>query len=195
MIRRLGQKQQMQQRQVLVRGGGGGNWNRLETIQLLSFCRTRFPLRPCLDTTPQRQRRSITTTTMRIMSDRCHGTSTKNNTICTPQHRLFQIRSIVTAQPLPQQQQRRTTTKKKIMFQSLGCPRNLVDTEVMLGMSVHDGGWQVTPHVQDADYVVVNTCGFLQAARQESKDAIQELIDQKQPHSKLIVTGCMVNSH
>jgi len=81
------------------------------------------------------------------------------------------------------------------MFQSLGCPRNFVDAEVMLGMSLDQGGLEVTQEMEDADYLVLNTCGFLESARDESKSAIQEMIDTKKDSSKLIVTGCMVNLH
>ncbi|KAL3936425.1 MAG: hypothetical protein SGBAC_008254 [Bacillariaceae sp.] len=85
--------------------------------------------------------------------------------------------------------------KKKILFQSLGCPRNFVDTEVMLGLSLDQGGLEMTQEMENADYLVLNTCGFLESARDESKSAIQEMIDTKKDSSKLIVTGCMVNLH
>ena len=80
------------------------------------------------------------------------------------------------------------------MFQSLGCPRNFVDTEVMLGLAVQNG-LEVTQDSAEADYLVVNTCGFLQTARDESSDAILQLLNEKRPNSKLLVTGCMVNLH
>jgi ribosomal protein S12 methylthiotransferase len=83
---------------------------------------------------------------------------------------------------------------KKIMFQSLGCPRNFVDTEVMLGLCVQSG-IEITQDVAEADYLVVNTCGFLESARQESREAIDELAQGKKANSKLLVTGCMVNLH
>ena len=86
--------------------------------------------------------------------------------------------------------------KKKILFHSLGCPRNFVDTEVMLGLSIQSGYMEITSDADDADYVVVNTCGFLQSARDESLDVIQEIIDLKAKSNqdcKLLVTGCMVN--
>lgn len=89
---------------------------------------------------------------------------------------------------------RHRSTPKKIMFQSLGCPRNFVDTEVMLGISVQNG-LELTQEITEADYLVVNTCGFLESAREESKSAIEELIEEKKESSKLIVTGCMVNLH
>ncbi len=82
----------------------------------------------------------------------------------------------------------------KIHFVSLGCPRNLVDSEVMLGILLK-AGYEVTPEVPQADYLVVNTCAFLEASRQESRDVIQELLDTKKPEAKLIVTGCMVSKH
>jgi tRNA A37 methylthiotransferase MiaB len=83
--------------------------------------------------------------------------------------------------------------RKQIFFQSLGCPRNFVDTEVMVGLSIRDGTMDVTTSVGDADVIVVNTCGFLQSAREESKGVIQSMIDSKKKDCKLIVTGCMVN--
>jgi len=82
----------------------------------------------------------------------------------------------------------------KIHFVSLGCPRNLVDSEVMLGILLK-AGYEVTPEVEAADYLVVNTCAFLEASRQESKEVIQELLDTKKPQAKLIVAGCMVSKH
>ncbi|VEU36111.1 unnamed protein product [Pseudo-nitzschia multistriata] len=99
--------------------------------------------------------------------------------------------------------------KKKIFFQSLGCPRNFVDTEVMLGYAVSssedrgDGGdMELASDPSEADVVVINTCGFLESARDESMAAIadaQEVILEKnqsngnRQESKLVVTGCMVN--
>lgn len=82
----------------------------------------------------------------------------------------------------------------KVMFQSLGCPRNLVDTEVMMGLLLQKG-YQATLDVGSADYLVLNTCGFLQSARDESRAEIECLLRQKKEGSMLIVTGCMVNLH
>src|SRR5262249_21150046 len=79
----------------------------------------------------------------------------------------------------------------KIHFTSLGCARNLVDSEVMLGILLTAGYEAVEQHTQ-ADFLVVNTCGFLAAARQESCDTIQKLVDEKKPGAKVIVAGCMV---
>lgn len=82
----------------------------------------------------------------------------------------------------------------KINFTSLGCPRNLVDSEVMLGILLK-AGYEVTDDLEDADYLVINTCAFLESSRQESKEAIAELLKVKKESAKLIVTGCMVTKH
>lgn len=82
----------------------------------------------------------------------------------------------------------------KMHFISLGCPRNLVDSEVMLGILLKSG-YEVAPRLEDADYLVINTCGFLEAARQESMDTVQEVLAARKPTAKLIVTGCMVQTH
>lgn len=82
----------------------------------------------------------------------------------------------------------------KVSFTSLGCPRNLVDTEVMLGIMLK-AGFEVTQYIEEADFLVVNTCGFLEASRTESKDTIRELLREKKEGAKVIVTGCMVSKH
>lgn len=82
----------------------------------------------------------------------------------------------------------------KIHFVSLGCARNLVDTEVMLGILLKSG-YEVTEQVNKADFLVVNTCGFLASARKESCDTIQSLFDEKKKAAKVIVAGCMVQKH
>lgn len=82
----------------------------------------------------------------------------------------------------------------KIHFISLGCPRNLVDSEVMLGILMR-AGYEVSPAPEDADYLVINTCGFLEASRKESMDTVQEVLASRKKNAKLIVTGCMVQTH
>lgn len=82
----------------------------------------------------------------------------------------------------------------KIHFTSLGCPRNLVDTEVMLGI-VLKAGFEIIPDLGQADYLVVNTCGFLETARKESLGVIEELFSHRKSSAKIIVTGCMVRNH
>lgn len=75
---------------------------------------------------------------------------------------------------------------------SLGCPKNLVDTEQMLGR-LQDDGYSLTPDPVGADFVVVNTCGFIDAARAESLGAIDEMLDLKRSGKirGVIVSGCL----
>ena len=82
----------------------------------------------------------------------------------------------------------------KIFFISLGCPRNLVDSEVMLGILLKSG-YEVAEQLEDADYLVINTCGFLEASRKESMDAVEDTLTTRKKTAKLIVTGCMVQTH
>lgn len=83
------------------------------------------------------------------------------------------------------------TGGNKIYFISLGCPRNLVDSEVMLGILLK-AGYTVALTLQEADCIVINTCGFLQASRQESLDQVELVLKERKAGAKLIVTGCMV---
>lgn len=81
---------------------------------------------------------------------------------------------------------------RRIHFVSLGCPKNRVDSEVMLGVS--DGaGYELTAAPEDADVIVVNTCGFIESAKQESIETILELSDLKQEGrcERLVVAGCL----
>ena len=80
----------------------------------------------------------------------------------------------------------------KIGFLSLGCPKNLVDGEVMLGMA-QQAGHELTNDASSADVLVVNTCAFIDSAKQESIDAILEMAQLKDTArcSRLIVTGCL----
>lgn len=82
----------------------------------------------------------------------------------------------------------------KIHFTSLGCARNLVDSEVMIGILLK-AGYELTPSLQEADFLVVNTCGFLESSRQEGLDTIGELFREKKASAKVVVTGCMVQKH
>ena len=82
----------------------------------------------------------------------------------------------------------------KINFTSLGCPRNLVDSEVMIGILLR-AGYEITPDLEEADYLIVNTCGFLQSARDEASDVIDELFQYRKKGAKIIATGCMVQEH
>src|SRR5678809_1147620 len=82
----------------------------------------------------------------------------------------------------------------KVGMISLGCVKNLVDAEIMLG-SVLDRGMEITSHAEDADVLVINTCAFIDSAKEESIEAILEAHQQrglnKRPNQKLIVSGCM----
>lgn len=82
----------------------------------------------------------------------------------------------------------------KIHFISLGCPRNLVDSEVMLGILLK-AGYEVSQALDEADYLVINTCGFLEASRKESMDTVKDTLATRKKNAKLIVTGCMVQTH
>ena len=86
----------------------------------------------------------------------------------------------------------------KVGFVSLGCPKNLVDSEVMMGM-LHHGGAALTPDAGDADIIVVNTCSFIDSAKQESVNTILEMAKYKIAAGgkarKLIVAGCLVERY
>ncbi len=84
----------------------------------------------------------------------------------------------------------------KIGFVSLGCPKNLVDTEVMMGQLTSQGH-ELTPHPSDADVIVVNTCSFIDPAKQESVDTILEMAEYKKTGraQRLIVAGCLVERY
>ncbi|HEV2196720.1 MAG TPA: 30S ribosomal protein S12 methylthiotransferase RimO [Candidatus Acidoferrum sp.] len=84
----------------------------------------------------------------------------------------------------------------KVGFVSLGCPKNLVDSEVMMGILARDG-YELTPRADEAEVLVVNTCSFIEAAQKESVDAILEMAEHKKFGSakKLIVAGCLVERY
>jgi ribosomal protein S12 methylthiotransferase len=88
----------------------------------------------------------------------------------------------------------RIDSKNKFHFTSLGCARNLVDSEVMIGILLK-AGYEVAAEPKEADFLVVNTCGFLESSRQEGIDTIQDLFDTKKKSGKVIVAGCMVQKH
>jgi ribosomal protein S12 methylthiotransferase len=81
----------------------------------------------------------------------------------------------------------------KVGFVSLGCPKNLVDSEVMMGILARSG-YEITPRAGEADVLVVNTCSFIEPAQKESVQAILEMAEYKKFGSaqKLIVAGCLV---
>jgi ribosomal protein S12 methylthiotransferase len=82
----------------------------------------------------------------------------------------------------------------KIGLVSLGCPKNLVDGEVMLGLA-QQAGHEITPDARDADVIVVNTCAFIDNAKQESIDAILEMAQYTRDGKRLVVTGCLAERY
>jgi ribosomal protein S12 methylthiotransferase len=82
---------------------------------------------------------------------------------------------------------------QRVGFVSLGCPKNLVDSEVMMGFLARAGA-ELSPRVEDADVIVVNTCSFIESAQQESVNTILEMAGHKTSGraKKLVVAGCLV---
>ncbi|MGB7847470.1 MAG: 30S ribosomal protein S12 methylthiotransferase RimO [Candidatus Acidiferrum sp.] len=84
----------------------------------------------------------------------------------------------------------------KVGFISLGCPKNLVDSEVMMGILAREG-YELTPRADEAEILVVNTCSFIEPAQKESVDAILEMAEHKKfgAAKRLIVAGCLVERY
>lgn len=89
-----------------------------------------------------------------------------------------------------------SSSVQRIAFVSLGCPKNLVDSEKMLGVLRQSGFQLVSDHSQ-ADAIVVNTCGFLEASKDESLEVIQEALERKKAGTlkRVVVAGCLVQRH
>ena len=85
---------------------------------------------------------------------------------------------------------------KKVGFVSLGCPKNLVDSEVMMG-TLQQAGYEITNNAEEAETVVVNTCGFIESAKQESIDAILDATRLKEGGQvkRVVVAGCLVERY
>ncbi|HVG38286.1 MAG TPA: hypothetical protein VM870_03295, partial [Pyrinomonadaceae bacterium] len=85
---------------------------------------------------------------------------------------------------------------KKVGFISLGCPKNLVDSEVMMGQ-LRQSGYEITTDEGEAETLVVNTCGFIDSAKKESIDAILEAARMKTEGKcrRLVVAGCLVERY
>ena len=86
--------------------------------------------------------------------------------------------------------------RNKVALVSLGCPKNLLDSEVMLG-KLFAQGYELTPDPIDADYLIVNTCGFIQSAKEESIEHILDMAHLKSqyPGKKLVVAGCLAQRY
>src|SRR4051794_37345741 len=91
---------------------------------------------------------------------------------------------------------KRTDPIRSVAFVSLGCPKNLVDSERMLGLLAEDG-LAITPDAADADAIVINTCGFLEASKTESLQEIRDAVQMKKDGKckRVVVAGCLVQRH
>jgi ribosomal protein S12 methylthiotransferase len=90
------------------------------------------------------------------------------------------------------------SARPKVGFVSLGCPKNLVDSEVMMGL-LHHNGAELTPRAEDAEIIVINTCSFIDSAKQESVNTILEMVQHKQQNGgkaqRIVVAGCLVERY
>ncbi len=104
----------------------------------------------------------------------------------------FESPTVAPPQPKPADEK----TPLKVGFVSLGCPKNLVDSEVMMGL-LQTGGAQITNQAKEADVIVVNTCSFIDTAKQESVNTILEMAQHKISGKvkKLVVAGCLVERY
>ncbi len=88
--------------------------------------------------------------------------------------------------------------RPKVGFVSLGCPKNLVDSEVMMGL-LHHNGAELTARAEDAEIIVINTCSFIDSAKQESVNTILEMVQHKKANggkaSRIVVAGCLVERY
>lgn len=93
-------------------------------------------------------------------------------------------------------EKRKTKNEKRVYTVSLGCPKNLVDTEIMLGRLTR-AGWEVTGEPAAADLLLVNTCAFIEPACKEAVDTILDLARLKEsaPYPRLVVAGCLVQRY
>ena len=89
-----------------------------------------------------------------------------------------------------------SAAKPKVGFVSLGCPKNLVDSEVMMGM-LHQHGAELTAKAEDAEIIVINTCSFIDSAKQESVNTILEMVKLKTggKATRIVVAGCLVERY
>jgi ribosomal protein S12 methylthiotransferase len=116
--------------------------------------------------------------------------SDKNTPVVPPSD--FDAKSQLAAAPA----QPASPARPRVGFVSLGCPKNLVDSEVMMGL-LATAGAEITSRAEDADIIVVNTCSFIDSAKQESVDTILEMARFKESGraKKLIVAGCLVERY
>ena len=110
-----------------------------------------------------------------------------------PSKNLTISRSSGKATDMAPQDSAQEARPQKVGFVSLGCPKNLVDSEVMMGFLARAGA-ELCPRAEDADVIVVNTCSFIESAQQESVNTILEMAAHKTSGraTKLVVAGCLV---
>src|SRR5712664_1736579 len=110
-----------------------------------------------------------------------------------PSKNLTISRSSGKATDMASQDSAQEARLQKVGFVSLGCPKNLVDSEVMMGFLAR-AGVEFSPRAEDADVIVVNTCSFIESAQQESVNTILEMAAHKNGGrvKKLVVAGCLV---
>jgi ribosomal protein S12 methylthiotransferase len=106
---------------------------------------------------------------------------------------MHRQKSTVAIENVPENTGPPSASRPKVGFVSLGCPKNLVDSEVMMGMLAQAGA-ELIPRAEDADVIVVNTCSFIASAQQESVNTILEMARFKTDGRarKLVVAGCLV---
>ena len=80
---------------------------------------------------------------------------------------------------------------KRIGIISLGCSKNLVDSEMILGLFKDRKGLYFTNKINECDLIIINTCGFIESAKQEALDTIFECIETKKENAKILVCGCL----
>jgi ribosomal protein S12 methylthiotransferase len=103
------------------------------------------------------------------------------------------LNDLIISDPAGKSLETTQTKPQKVGFVSLGCPKNLVDSEVMMGLLARAGA-ELTTRAEDADVIVVNTCSFIESAQQESVNTILEMAGHKSGGraKKLVVAGCLV---
>ena len=84
---------------------------------------------------------------------------------------------------------------KKIGIISLGCSKNLVDSEMILGLFKDEKGLYFTNKINECDLIIINTCGFIEDAKQEALDTIFECLETKKENAKILVCGCLAQRY
>src|SRR5204863_2851923 len=125
------------------------------------------------------------------LGETAHGVGSKLTKTTKPTKTLCELRDLC---ELGADAVARGVLLLKIGLVSLGCPKNLVDGEVMLGLA-QQAGHEITADARDADVIIVNTCAFIDNAKQESIDAILEMAQHTREGKRLVVTGCLAERY